>query len=287
MSQSPVKSTLPNEGWQASLDLGFEKQGDRTVLRHYAHFGPLRVQRPFYPEDNGCCHIYLLHPPGGLVPGDTLHIDINSAADCHSLFTTPSAGKVYKTDSAVRRQTQQCTIKISKQSMLEWLPQETIVFDGAAVELSSCFELEEDAQLIGWDMICLGRPSSKDWFTQGFCRQRIEIWRNKQPVFIERSDFQGGSPLMTAPWGMHNFTTTGVMFATIELSKTAMDRLRQELPETSDKGHWSLTQRDGILLCRYLGHSAEHGKKGFEKIWHWLRPKITKQQVVRPRIWNT
>jgi len=66
------------QGWQAYLTLGFAHNHGKTILAHRRHSGPLTVQRPFYPEGN-VCHVYLLHPPGGVVAGDRLVIDINAA----------------------------------------------------------------------------------------------------------------------------------------------------------------------------------------------------------------
>ncbi|HEY5717834.1 MAG TPA: urease accessory protein UreD, partial [Motiliproteus sp.] len=73
-----------NRLWRARLNLGFEQRHGRTALPHLAHEGPLRVQRPFYPEGT-VCHVYLLHPPGGLVSGDQLSINAELAAHSHAL----------------------------------------------------------------------------------------------------------------------------------------------------------------------------------------------------------
>ena len=65
------------KGWKAQLELEFAKQGDKTLLVKRRQFGPLTVQRPFYPEGD-VCHVYLLHPPGGIVGGDHLHFSIQA-----------------------------------------------------------------------------------------------------------------------------------------------------------------------------------------------------------------
>ena len=70
--------------WPASLTLGFDRAGARTVMRS-RHEGPLLVQRPFYP-DGETCHAVILHPPAGIVGGDNLNIQVN----CCLLYTSPS-----------------------------------------------------------------------------------------------------------------------------------------------------------------------------------------------------
>ncbi len=63
------RAALQSSGWQAELALTFSRCEQRTVLTARHHRGPLRVQRPFYPEGAEVCHLYLLHPPGGVVGG--------------------------------------------------------------------------------------------------------------------------------------------------------------------------------------------------------------------------
>ena len=64
----------PTLHWLANYQAELVYLDDKTRLGKTSHFGPLRVQRAFYPEGNICAHLYLLHPPGGLVAGDYLTI---------------------------------------------------------------------------------------------------------------------------------------------------------------------------------------------------------------------
>ena len=74
--------------WHAQLDLDYRLEADRTVARH-VHTGPLRILQSLYPEGDAICHNVLVHPPGGLVGGDTLDLNISVAAGAHGLVTTP------------------------------------------------------------------------------------------------------------------------------------------------------------------------------------------------------
>jgi len=114
--------------WAAALDLGFEARnvnGPRPVTRlvRRRHSGPLWVQRPFYPEGKtGCCHVYLLHPPGGLVSGDELRMAASVAEGGHALLTTPAAAKLYKADSHGVAWGQRTRLQVAKDAILEYLP---------------------------------------------------------------------------------------------------------------------------------------------------------------------
>ncbi len=115
------------KGWQATLDLRFQQAGGKTVLASAQHVGPLTVQRPFYPEEE-TCHLYLLHPPGGIVGGDELTISAHLAPGCHTLITMPGASKFYRSSGAQALVRQQLTL--APQATLEWLPQDAIFFPG-------------------------------------------------------------------------------------------------------------------------------------------------------------
>ena len=67
--------TAAATAWPARLNLSFAERAGRTVLTGQRHSGPLLAQKPFYPEPNGCCHIYLIYPPGGIVGGDELSLN--------------------------------------------------------------------------------------------------------------------------------------------------------------------------------------------------------------------
>lgn len=110
--------------WAASLTLGFSAcpEGDNRITRMSKahHYGPLRVQRPFYPEGrDGCCHVYLLHPPGGLASGDALKVEVSVESGAHTLITTPSANKLYKADSNGVVWSQSNHLKIADGATLE------------------------------------------------------------------------------------------------------------------------------------------------------------------------
>ena len=71
---------------------------------HDRHEGPLRVLQRLYPEGSGICHHVLVHPPGGVVGGDGLHLDVRLDAGARALITTPSATRFYRSEGALALQ---------------------------------------------------------------------------------------------------------------------------------------------------------------------------------------
>jgi len=161
---------LAGQGWRAELELRFEQRHGRTRLAHRWHRGPLRIQRPFYPSfpsfpsslsdpsslshsapaglaGGDACQVVILHPPGGVVGGDRLSIDVELKAGSRALITTPGATKFYR--SAGPEAVQQTRIRVADGATLEWTPQETILFDRSLSRIDTLVDLEPGARFLG------------------------------------------------------------------------------------------------------------------------------------------
>ncbi|WP_075186278.1 urease accessory protein UreD [Teredinibacter haidensis] len=283
-----VPSTVSRE-WRAKIELGLSPRAGRTRLVRSVHKGPLRVQRPFYPEPTDCCHVYLLHPPGGLVIGDQLNIAIDLEENANALITTPSAGKIYGAKGSAVEQCQSVVLRIASGATLEWLPQETIVFDSSNGRLSTRVELEGSAQYAGWDIVRLGRAASGETFKTGECRQNLEIWQDEKPLFIERNRIVAGGDIQQSIFGLQNKNTFGTFLVTASLTRDTIDGLIEQLLVLDSKAaeSWGLTQKQQVFIARYLGDDVALCRKGFELIWKSIRPIFNGREATAPRIWNT
>ena len=100
---SGLKPAGEHGGWPAQLTLRYRREGERCIA-HDQHEGPLRVLQPLYPEGPGICHHVIVHPPGGVVGGDTLRVHAALADGCHALITTPGATRFYRSEGAPAQQ---------------------------------------------------------------------------------------------------------------------------------------------------------------------------------------
>lgn len=271
-----------SKNWLANLSLKFSGREDRTFISHRQHKGPLVIQKPFYPEGE-VCHVYLLHPPGGVVGGDQLRLDVEVNTQGHALVTTPAAGKFYRSDGRTASLTQK--LKVESGSTLEWLPQETILFSACEVKMQTIVQLENGAAFIGWEILCLGRPACNERFDQGHARQHFEIWRDNKPLMLDRSQLSGDDELLSASWGMQNYTVSGSMMM-VNADKTQLQFLRENMPVIKD-GLLSVTLINDVLVCRALAHQAEHVRLAFIDVWKLLREQLLGRTACEPRIWST
>ena len=283
MPTTEIKENL-NAEWRARLDLEFSNSNNKTILSHRKHYGPLQVQKPFYPEPNGTCHVYILHPPGGVVGGDRLNICVDVNSNAHALITTPAAGKFYRSAGPLARQEQ--IIKVAPKGTLEWFPSENIIFSGAKAQIKTKIELSHDSNFMGWEITCLGRPASNENFNQGELDQRFEIWREGRPLQIERLLLNAGNPSLHAKWGLLGFPVIGNMVCMTN-NEGLLDSLKSLANTSTDQELFSATQVDDIILCYFLGNSVERARNYFIKAWKIFRQGVIQLEVVEPRIWKT
>jgi len=271
--------------WQARLSLDFERRGQASILARREHFGPLRIQKPLYPEGEAVCHAIVLHPPSGIAGGDALDITVQVKPGAHALLTTPGAGKWYR--SAGPRASQGLRFQVDAAGALEWLPQETIVFDGALADMAISIDLMPEARFLGWDILCLGRRASGERFGQGDLRLTTRMTRAGQPVWLERGHIQGGSPLLQSAAGLAGFSVSGTLLAAAQAIDTSLVAACREITPMETTAQAGITCLPGLLVARYLGHSSEAARTWFTQIWRLLRPALLGLEAQPPRIWNT
>ncbi len=271
-------------GWQAELDLGFVRRGESTVLARRRHAGPLAVQKPLYPEGEAVCHAIVLHPPAGIAGGDELRIGIEVEAGAHALLTTPGAGKWYRSDG--RRARQDVAINVSPGATAEWLPQETIVFDGALATMRTDVQLGAGARYLGWEILCLGRSASGERFGRGSLRLATRIEREGRLLWAEQGALEGGSPWLESAAGFAGCTVSATLLAAGMSVDAALLAACRGI-ETDAEARCGVTALPDLLVARWLGHSGEAAREYFTRLWHHLRPALIGREAQRPRIWNT
>jgi urease accessory protein len=270
-------------GWRAELGLAYERRGERTVLAARRQDGPLVVQKPLYPEGDGVCHTIVVHPPGGIAGGDELEIAARAGGSAHALLTTPGAGKWYRSGGAWAGQ--RLLFEAGGGACVEWLPQETIVFDGALAAMRTEVRLAPDARYLGWEILCLGRSGSGERYMRGTCRVGTELWCASRPLWHERGSIEGGSALLTAPAGLGGAPVCGTLLASApEIGDALLSACREARPR---EGEGAVTRLPRLLVARYLGASSEAARAYFVALWRMLRPALLGREAVEPRIWKT
>jgi urease accessory protein len=277
--------------WLAKLDLQYKSapcaDGAARTTVQFVHSGPLRVLQSLYPEGPAVCHNVLVHPPGGIVGGDTLDISLRLDAGAHALITTPAATRFYK--SAGEAGTQLVKAHLQPGARLEWLPLEAICYNACKAVNTAVFDLAPGAEMIGWDITALGLPNANLPFERGSLQQHIEVkdaWLER--ALVDASDTR----LLQSPLGLAGNLCMGTLFfATGE----AISRERRELLlgalRGSVEGH-ELAATSGatapnsrVIVLRTLAPRTEPAMHLLRQAWAALRRSAWQTGSTAPRIW--
>ena len=284
--------------WHARLQLDYHcapaapvpgATGAPRTLARFLHNGPLRVLQSLYPEGDTVCHNVLVHPPGGLVGGDTLEINITAATGTHGLVTTPGATRFYRSDGATALQ--DTHIHLAAGARLEWLPLETLCYSGCQAENRLQATLDAGAEMLGWDITALGLPHAHLPFVQGTLRQHIEM----PGVWLEQGRIDAhDARLMDGPLGLAGHRCMGTLFflAGTPLDKArraeALDVARAVIDAHALCNTAGATSPDGrVVVVRVLAPVVEPAMHLMRQIRAAWRAHFWQQAAVNPRIWST
>jgi urease accessory protein len=272
--------TLVDAPWRASLVLGYARHGAATRLARREHSGPLRVQKAFYPEGDAVCHTILVHPPGGIVGGDQLEIDIAADAGAHALLTTPGAAKWYRANGKPARQ--RVRIAVAQDARLEWLPQETIFYDDTDAHLVQEVDLAGNARYVGCDILCFGRSASGEHFARGRVRQQLQVRQDGRLLWWDQGVLHGGSNAMRSAHVLDGAHVCATLLAVGRAPDAGLVAQLRALDPALGVSHLK-----SLLVVRYLGHDAEQARRLMAQAWQALRPAWMGLPATQPRIWNT
>ena len=275
-------------GWHGRLDLHYRREGERTRL-HDRHRGPLRVLQSLYPEGEAICHNVLVHPPGGVVAGDVLQIDVNLQTGSHALITTPGATRFYRSTGEHALQT--LTAQVAAGARFEWLPLETILYPDTQAENRMRFELAPGAEMIGWDVLALGLPASNEPYDRGRYTQSIEL----PGVWLERGTVDGRDErLLQSPlgWAGHSVLAT-MWFAcgtaiTADRRETLLEAARDAISADPLRLTAGCTSPHAeVVVLRALAHRVEPAMHLLMEVWRRWRRAAWSLQAAQPRVWRT
>lgn len=283
--------------------------GDRgtTIGQSYTQ-APLRLQRPFYPEGPERCQSVIVHTAGGMVGGDRLDIHLNLEPQAQAQVTTAAAAKIYRSNGPEAQQT--VTAHLGAGACLEWLPQETIVFNQAQYRQQMQVILEPGAQWLGWEVTRLGRTAMGEQFLAGNWRSRTTVYAqqadgSQRPLWIDRQWLPGSPETVQSLHGLHGCPVVGSFVwlgcpgmdgVTGEVSGQLLAQARQywqrlladteAAPAAVTQDQAGITRLPQGLLCRYRGHSTSRANRWFRLVWQLIRAQGSSLPAQIPRVWQ-
>lgn len=272
--------------WHAQLQLNYTVENARTVAR-FEHSGPLRILQSLYPEGDGICHNVLVHPPGGLVGGDTLDITATVGTGAHGLVTTPGATRFYRSNG--ERALQRTRLTLAPDARLEWLPLEALCYNACNAENHLTLNLAPGAECVGWDVTALGLPHANQPFETGQFVQHLEVpglWLERG--VIDATDHR----LMQSPLGLAGHRCLASLFfaAGSPLSRArrdaALDAARAVMDAHPLKPTAGATSPNAqMVVVRVLAPQVEPAMQLLKAVRLAWREVLWGLEGEAPRIW--
>lgn len=273
---------LSKNNWVGKLELNFSLKEGRSILNHNIHTGPFLVQKSFYPQDDQMTpHVYLLHPPGGLVGGDKLMLSVRLEPNSKALLTTPSSSKFYRSNGEYIFQ--ESFFKLEENSILEWIPQSNIFFPKTKAKIKTIFILEQGARIITLDMLCFQNLNFKN-FTDP---EELDIFVNfALPHSVGFRDRFRINECNCIDNVLHGFKISAVFFAS-PADESILKKIRKLIKSIKGVQIGGVTLLDELLVARLLGNDNQKLKELLCQMWDVARYSIIGKKVIIPRIWFT
>ncbi len=273
--------------WHASLQLDYTLESKRSVAR-YLHNGPLRILQSLYPEGDAVCHNVLVHPPSGLVGGDTLDMQVTVGEGAHGLVTTPGATRFYRSEAGLA--TQQVHARVESGARLEWLPLEAIAYNQCDALNRAVFNLAPGAEMMAWDLTAFGLPAANLPYVQGTFRQHLEI----PGVWLERGTLNANDTrLMDSPLGLagQRCMATLVFAAGSAMADERIERALACAREVLEASELRLTAgatspHEQVIVLRVLAPVTEPAMQLLRQVWAAWRQEMWGMQGTYPRLWH-
>lgn len=252
------------------------------------HHDPLRWLFPV-PRAGDPLTAVLATTSGGLVGGDRLDVDLAVAEGAGALVTTQAAEKVYRSTGADCRIATRASVAAG--GWLEWMPQETIVFEGARLRRDTRLDLAADARILAGEMLVFGRAARGERLTRGLVRDAWEVAVDGRLVWAESLHLDGDiGAILDHP---ACFAGAGAYAMLVHAGAGAADLLpaARSLCEQV-AGKWeggvraAATCIDGILVLRVLGTPAHAVRGAYSALWSGLRSAAAGLPTRLPRLWE-
>lgn len=283
------------EGWLGRLELAFERvpgqtAGDGTTrLTRRLHEGPLRLLKTLTSDDGRRAEAVIVHPPGGLVAGDRLQLQVRAGRDTAALLTTPGAQKWYRSTNG-RAAVVDTRLVIDDGAALDWLPQPSILFDGAQARQSLVIELAATASTVGWEAVVRGRAAMDEQWSHGALDQLLAIEVDGRPWWRQRLLAAADDRLFDSPLGWRGRRCAvsvwhGAPGRSRRDDEALRDRWRAHLAHGGQADGFvgeATAVTEGLVLAQMLGDDIETLQGLAMALW-----RLARDGASTPRIWHT
>jgi urease accessory protein len=290
-SGKPAIPEPPASGVAGVAEIGFVRRDGATRLAHLYQHDPLRVLFPV-PEPGDIPLAVLLTTSGGLVAGDRLSVTVAVEANAAAQVTAAAAEKIYRSTGATTAIAQD--LSVGEGGWLEYLPPETILFDGARLRRETLIELRPGAGFLGGGILVFGRQARGERLTHGLVNERWEVWRDGALVWgdaLNLSSDDGGdiAAILADPACFAGATACATLILAPRANdpRPFVDAARAVQARSPAPGlQAGVTAVGGLLVARWLAEDALTLRRAFADLACHLRQAAMGLPPRLPRLWH-
>lgn len=242
---------------------------------------PLKILFPD-PLDEVQPVAVLVNTGGGIVGGDSLAIEAEVGARAAALVTAQAAEKIYRSWGPPARVT--ARLRVGAGARLEWLPQETILFDGARLDRRLTIDLAEGAEILAGEILVFGRRARGETMRSGALGDRWSVRRQGARVWEDALILDALDEALLdkqALFAGARASATLVCAATDPAK--ALDIARATLDGAANAGAGIV---NGLLVARLLDPDAARLRRDYARLWCALRAGLWSLPGRLPRLWH-
>lgn len=283
--QSELEPVSPGvHGVHGQAEVGFVDASGETRLDHLFQHDPMRVLFPAVPKGELQCAA-LINTSGGLVGGDRLDISVSAGANTVAMAMAQAAEKVYR--SAGEDSRIDVRLSVGQDAWLEWLPQETILFDGARLRRRTTIDLKPGAKILAGEILVFGRIASGERLCQGLVREEWNVRRDGRLVWADALHLEDNMEKIFAdPACFGGATSQATAVYADDDPAQHLDLARSLLGEADDDFQAAATVVNGVLVVRWLAHDPARLRRAFGDFWAAFRKAAAGLPGGLPRLWN-
>jgi len=262
----------------------FKQRDGLTCLDDLYHTDPVRILFPYKPKYELPTAV-ITTTSGGLVGGDRIEITASVAEGASALVTPQAAEKVYR--SAGEDTHIAVDLEVAPGGWLEWLPQETIVFNGSRLRRVTRASIKGDGALLAGEFLVFGRKAHGETLTEGLLRDAWEIRRDGKLIWADALHLENdlATPL-AARAGFDGAEAIATIVYAGPGAEVWLDAVRGFLGEAPEGLRFGATLVNGLLVIRFIGKESLILRKSYGAFWARFRSAIAGLPDVLPRLWH-
>jgi urease accessory protein len=263
-------------------EIGFAVRAGATRLKHLYQHDPLRVLFPL-PPDGDVPVAALVTTSGGLVGGDRIEIVATVGPDARALVGPQAAEKVYRSLGAAA--TVEIALDIGARGWLEYLPLETILFDGARLDRRCRIELADGGRAMAGEILVFGRRARGEMMVSGSVRDAIEVRRGGRLIWADAFDLRDAPARLDHAAGLAGAQALASLIYVGDDAANLVEPVRDLQAQSADN-HVGATAIGPVLIARWAGRDVLAMRRAYATVWQALRARAAGLPPALPRLWH-